>query len=1496
MRWVSSFISLPRFYPVTTVFSVGAVIGIGVLAMQYGMKTALMALACVVVIVLLVLAIRFLFRWRERRRARSLYDTLDAEQQAGSSAEDDRALHADMRGRFADAFNELRQAGKGDYDLPWLLLIGEPQSGKSTTLRGSQLHFPVGTDRLSGSGGTRNCDWWFTNEAVILDTAGRFTFQDQGTADKGEWKGFLELLHKKRPHCPINGVLVVVPVDALLNDDDEAQQAKATNIHDKLAEIQRTLGVQYPVFVILTKCDLVLGFSEMFREFGNVQAAQMVGWSNQSPFDQVFDHERFTEEFDVIYRRLCDRRLKVMRNVNSLEERGLVYAFPEEFRSLCAPLHRYLKVMFAADIYHDPLFFRGYYFTSGMQEGMPIVKAGEDLLSGGLGGRDIERELDVLGKLFPSRPFFCADAYKAKALRETGLVFRSPSEIKRGRRRKVVSGIGLGVMLIGMIALATWGITDITAAVVAPTDHAERASEMLLSGPPSSPADVAQRDEDVLAHVATLDTDIQKLRTSHNWFRNLFIPAGNMNRAADLLQGIRDQVIVKGAMTGRVRELEASLTTPELWTEEEFENRENSMQEYLRWQAGAEDEDGNAAESFNRFFAALPNAGWKEQLREPFEQLGDQVALRGSALTPGMEWESSLSRKMLESVKDGFQNVFATKESEQLAHWFEAFRNCSYMDERLNGLLTLAQEFDNAASVSDFDTALAAWTEAYADSGDPAHPAFRAAKEAIDADKSYLDGLIGGREATAETHPWPMFETVQSHWDAALAPDGAMRKSFEKSPYEEEHGLDIDKWFDTARSDLNEMATTSIAAIDADYGKSCMQWTSLDSDYQRLAEVLAMLDAALTGGGDKSLDSANLRQSFAALTAEPEGSLKSARDKLQAPFQRPELLAITAGLGILIDKVDAAAQRNRRYLTIRRIEQRFSDAEISLEVLRDGYDGEVGVDSVGFSDVTEAYTSVFMLDTMDLVEEAQEQLAGWAGSRTVAPLTDAEGEPWQRLSSRLDELLKAYMGLYFDRWAGYYTRDTLPGFLELRKAPNWGDYHDVLKRDHRDFQAVAERRLASFVECVLQIDRHDAEQDATPVRKRLRRDHNAMLSAARADQSSIGDRFDVLQDALSAWFDLPQNKVAVDMRAGMVVSKVSSAFEVYWRSVLGIGKNGPETYGAERLATLDMSALQKLRDTLNNERIVNQLFDVAQAGRYRLDVELDNQLTKITGSLGGMTGAFPFTLHGGSADPRVVGKSDFQDFLQKMLAYEKRFSQKVAASDGAESGPRNYRQQYMDRCASWRNFLYGGAADSATLLGQGEPGLVFFQVQHERDDGDLNRIGIRHYTDGSLSIGREKNAQRRAGAVRPVNVVFGERVSPSAPVPLLWKFGDTDLDIQLNVSGAVAQEDLPQQQSVDDVALDHKGWALPLFIYRYLGSDDFARIDEGTGGKLSERTLWPVVMTFPLKKLDKTSTKKVSALFHIKITGCGSGACVLPPPIGGFDKTTQEPDYLVSLD
>ena len=386
---------------------------------------------------------------REKSQARAFEGELRRDaQKGGASREEVKQALGDLAAKWSEAVVQLKQAGLDVYSLPWYLLIGEPQSGKSTTLKNSGLEFPVGADALSGAGGTRNCDWWFANEAVILDTAGRFTFQEESAPDQAEWSSFLKLLHKYRKYCPINGVLVVIPCTSLLEDSTEEQERKATNIRQKLLHVQRVLEIRFPVFILVTKADRVLGFSEFFLKLDPIDQQQLFGWSSTEGPSKPYDPESFDGIYEQIANRLYRLRLKFLGDEENPAQADKLYVFPEEFRALKAPLANYFKAIFQRTRFDEPFAFRGFYFSSGVQQGRPIAQASRDLLD--TPGGAAEGALEDLESIFKkSRAFFIRHFYEKKVFPEQGLITRTAaSEARQKKVLWLVRGLGIFVVLL----------------------------------------------------------------------------------------------------------------------------------------------------------------------------------------------------------------------------------------------------------------------------------------------------------------------------------------------------------------------------------------------------------------------------------------------------------------------------------------------------------------------------------------------------------------------------------------------------------------------------------------------------------------------------------------------------------------------------------------------------------------------------------------------------------------------------------------------------------------------------------------------------------------------------------------------------------------------------------------------------------------------------------------------------------------------------------------
>jgi type VI secretion system protein ImpL len=339
----------------------------------------------------------FISWWRSRNVNAALLGQLAKMQSSAKPTESAAGTEevAELNKRFKDAADILKKTRfssneKGGllsglskqyvYQLPWYAFIGAPGSGKTTALINAGLTFPLaeqfGKAAIRGIGGTRNCDWWFTNEAVLIDTAGRYTTQESNQeVDKAEWQGFLTLLKKFRPRQPLNGVLMTVSVADLLQMSAQEREVHAATLKARLNELREGLGVQFPVYVLVTKADLLSGFTEYFLNYGREERAQV--WGFTLPYDPkstepINPRAAFTREFDLLYKRVNDGMHQRLLDEPDLSRRALAYTLPQQFAGVKDVLSRLLGGVFSDSKFNEQPMLRGVYFTSGTQEGTPF--------------------------------------------------------------------------------------------------------------------------------------------------------------------------------------------------------------------------------------------------------------------------------------------------------------------------------------------------------------------------------------------------------------------------------------------------------------------------------------------------------------------------------------------------------------------------------------------------------------------------------------------------------------------------------------------------------------------------------------------------------------------------------------------------------------------------------------------------------------------------------------------------------------------------------------------------------------------------------------------------------------------------------------------------------------------------------------------------------------------------------------------------------------------
>lgn len=354
------------------------------------------------------------------------------------------------RYRFATIFRaflktlRLHVSGRDyRYQIPWVLLIGEEGAGKSTLLHHLQMDRPFGAPEVSEVG----CDAWLFDQGVVLDLAGRYVLNHEAGSDAPCWLQFLRTLHGIRPRKPLEAIVLTLSAREILAslEQPDLAQEKALHLYRKLWGLQKELGMRLPVYLLITQCDQLEGFTAFSEALPERLLENMLGWSNADTLQTTYSDHYADLAFSQIYRDLNEMQLELIASSRRIENPDTLLLFPHSLRPLFKGLKPWLNRIFHPSVYQESFFLRGIYCCGAL----PVAK--EQHGKGRSASDQIEFLPGVGGRIEESRVVYLTHLFRDKIFRESGIAHPVAKSVLWQMRRLWALQAAFAVLLLLII-------------------------------------------------------------------------------------------------------------------------------------------------------------------------------------------------------------------------------------------------------------------------------------------------------------------------------------------------------------------------------------------------------------------------------------------------------------------------------------------------------------------------------------------------------------------------------------------------------------------------------------------------------------------------------------------------------------------------------------------------------------------------------------------------------------------------------------------------------------------------------------------------------------------------------------------------------------------------------------------------------------------------------------------------------------------------------------
>jgi type VI secretion system protein ImpL len=435
-------------------------------------------------------------------------------------------LLAEAEARLAVAQQEKdSKLGK----LPAIILLGEVGSAKTSTMVQSGAE----PESLAGQVYEDNnilptpaANFWFAHHTVFVEMGGKLL------GDSEAWKSLIKRLQPPKAAQLLGtaeqvprAALVCVDAETLLAPSPDPLATLARKLRTQLAEVSQLLGINLPVYVLFTRSDRLLFFTEYFSKLNNEEAARILGTTLPIEMERKgiyaeLETTRLGGVFEKLFRKLCNARPTFLSRENDPMQLAAMYEFPREFRKIHQALVRFLVELCRPSQITVGPFLRGFYFSgvrpiviNEMAPGAPVAPTPA---GGQMGATGMFRAAQVaagagqriVGQRKVPQWLFLSHFYNDLLLADTAAKGASASSIRASMPRRILLLTASVLCLMYSLALViSFGKNKALA------NDVKQASQGIAAAPALAPGEAASLDS--LKKLETLRQSLEVL-TKYN--------------------------------------------------------------------------------------------------------------------------------------------------------------------------------------------------------------------------------------------------------------------------------------------------------------------------------------------------------------------------------------------------------------------------------------------------------------------------------------------------------------------------------------------------------------------------------------------------------------------------------------------------------------------------------------------------------------------------------------------------------------------------------------------------------------------------------------------------------------------------------------------------------------------------------------------------------------------------------------------------------------------